>query len=39
MNTFAGLLLLVLVIVLFNQWRKGTLPQWFASKFLNVAAR
>lgn len=33
-DTTAGVILLVLAVVVFNNYRRGTLGQWFASKFL-----
>lgn len=38
MNTVAGLILILLVIVAFNNFRAGTLGQWLRAKFFNQAA-
>jgi hypothetical protein len=37
MNTIAGAVLTMVVIVMFQNYRRGTLRQWFAAKFLNQA--
>jgi len=34
-NTVAGLFLVLVLIVVWNNWRAGTLPQWLRAKFLN----
>lgn len=33
MNTIAGAILIGLLIIVFHQYRQGTLGQWFAAKF------
>lgn len=35
MNSIAGGFLVLLVVIMFNNWRKGTLGQWARAKFLN----
>lgn len=35
-NYLATVLVLFVLIVLFNQWRRGTLRQWIRAKFLNI---
>jgi hypothetical protein len=35
-NTLAGFVLLLLAVVLFNNFRAGTLGQWLRAKFLNA---
>jgi hypothetical protein len=36
-NTIAGLVLLLLFIVVFQNYAAGTLGQWFKAKFFNQA--
>jgi hypothetical protein len=38
MNTIAMVVLVLLVIVMFQNFRRGTLPQWFRAKFFNQRA-
>jgi hypothetical protein len=37
-NTLAAVALVLLLIVMFINFRNGTLRQWFAAKFLNQKA-
>lgn len=38
MNTAAGIVLVLLVLILWRNYRAGTLRDWFAAKFLNIKA-